>query len=94
MFVYSTVANYFSIRDSEDGSWFIQILCDMITQYKTQRDVLGILTRVNARVADKEGCFKNNQGEFEQVKMVSTYTSQLKKDFYFTRPSSNVILFF
>ena len=94
LLAFSTVANYFSIRESEYGSWYIQILCDMIEKFKAQRDILGILTRVNAGVADKEGCFKNNQGEFEQVKMVSTYTSQLKKDYYFTRPSSNVILFF
>ena len=93
LLAFSTVANYFSIRESEYGSWYIQILCDMIDKFKAQRDILGILTRVNAGVADKEGCFENNQGEFEQVKMVSTYTSQLKKDFYFTRPSSHVKIF-
>ena len=81
LFVYSTVANYYSIRDSEDGSWFIQILCDIITKYKTQRDVLGILTRVNAGVAEKKGV--NRKGKL--IKMHPTYTSQLKKDFYFVK---------
>ena len=94
LLAFSTVANYFSIRESEYGSWYIQIFCDLIEKYKTIKHLVDILTRVNAGVADKEGCFKNSQGEFEQVKMVSTYTSQLKKDFYFTRPSSNVIFYF
>ena len=44
------------------------------------------------KVADKKEFYKNSQCEFEQVKMMSTFISQLKKDFYFTRPSSHVIL--
>ena len=94
LLAFSTVANYFSIRESVYGSWYIQIFCDMIDKYKAQRDILGILTRVNARVAEKESSFINSKGQFELVKMVSTYTSQLKKDFYFTRPSSHVIMSF
>ena len=90
LLAFSTVANYFSIRECEYGSWYIQILCDLIEKYKTTKHLTDILTRVNAGVAEKEGCFKNSQGQFEQVKMVSTYTSQLKKDFYFTRLSSQV----
>ena len=27
---FSTVSNYFSIRECEYGSWYVQILCDMI----------------------------------------------------------------
>jgi hypothetical protein len=79
LFVYSTVANYYSIRDSENGSWFIEILCDMITKYKTQRDILGILTNVIREVKKKEGT--NRKGNL--IKMHPTYTSQLSKDFYF-----------
>ena len=84
---FSTVENYYSIRESESGSWYIQILCDVIEKYKTTKHLTDILTRVNDRVADKEGYFKNSHGELERVKMMSTYTSRLKKDFYFTRPS-------
>jgi caspase 7 len=87
LLAFSTVGNYFSIRESEYGSWYIQILCDVIEKYKTRKHLTDILTRVNDRVADKEGYFNNSHGELERVKMMSTYTSQLKKDFYFTRPS-------
>ena len=85
LFVYSTVANYYSIRDSENGSWFIQILCDIITKNKTQRDIHGILTDVIREVKKKEG--KNKKGNL--IKMHPTYTSQLSKDFYFV----NIIFF-
>ena len=95
LLAYSSVANYFSIRESEFGSWYIQVFCDMIGKYKTTKHLVDILTRVNARVADKEGFFKNRVEELEQVKMMSTYTSQLKKDLYFTRPYHlEVILIF
>jgi caspase 7 len=87
LLAFSTVENYFSIRESEYGSWYIQILCDVIEKYKTTKHLTDILTRVNDRVADKEGYFMNRNEEFERVKMVSTFTSRLKKDFYFTRPS-------
>ena len=84
LFVYSTVANYYSIRDCEDGSWFIQILCDMIEKFKTERDVLGILTKVNREVKHKEG--RNKKGHL--VKMHPTNTCQLSKDFYFSVDNS------
>ena len=52
LLAYSTVANYFSIRESEFGSWYIQVFCDMIGKYKTTKHLVDILTRVNARVVD------------------------------------------
>jgi len=88
LFAYSTVANYYSIRHPTDGSWFIQIVCDMIEQFKNTLDLGRILTRVNNKVANKEGIDQRNQ----LVKMMSTFTSQLKKEFYFSAP--NYVIFF
>ena len=92
LLAFSTVANYFSIRNSENGSWYIQILCDMIDKFKTTNHLVDILTCVNAGVARKEDSFENRHGQNQNVKMMSTYTSQLKKNFYLTRPSSHVKL--
>ena len=89
LFVYSTVANYFSIRDSENGSWFIQILCDMIEHFKSKKHILDILTKVNREVKHKEG--RNEKGHL--VKMHPTLTSQLSKDFYFCVNNSFVYFF-
>jgi hypothetical protein len=89
LFAYSTVANYYSIRHLTGGSWFIQILCDMIEQYKSTLDLSRILNRVNNGVAGKEGRDQNNL----LVKMMSTFTSQLKKEFYFSAPNDVIFHF-
>ena len=88
LFAYSTVANYYSIRHLTDGSWFIQILCDTIERFKSTKDIGQILIKVNNGVADKEGRDKNNK----LVKMMSTNTTQLTKEFYFSAP--NYVIFF
>ena len=88
LFAYSTVANYYSIRHLTDGSWFIQISCDTIERFKSTKDIGQILVRVNKGVAVKEGRDQNNQ----LVKMMSTFTSQLKKEFYFAVPYNVISL--
>ena len=79
LFAYSTVANYYSIRDSEDGSWFIQILCDQIERFKSEKHILDIMTKVIRIVSKQEG--RNRKGNL--IKMYPTSTTQLSKDFYF-----------
>ena len=78
------VANYYSISgqllfnfDSEIGSWFIQMLYDMIEYFKSKKPVLDIMTKVNRQVRNKEGI--NKKGHL--FKMHPTFTSQLNKDF-------------
>jgi len=83
-FFFSTTANYYSIRECENGSWYIQILCDVIDKYKTKKDLLQIMTKVNDLVKKKEG--KDKKGRL--VKMHPTFTSQLGKEFYFTLPKN------
>ena len=90
LYAYSTVANYYSIRHEKNGSWFIQILCDMIDEFKSSKDIGQILVRTNNRVSEKESRDRNNN----LVKMMSTFTSQLKKDFYFATPNNVNIIFF
>jgi len=88
---FSTTTNYYSIRESKNGSWFIQILCDMIEQYKSTNHLTDILTFVNKEVDKKEGRDKKNQ----LVKMMSTYTSQLTRAFFFSQPINvNFLLIF
>jgi caspase 7 len=79
LFAYSTVADYYSIRDSEDGSWFIQILCDQIERFKSEKHILDIMTKVIRVVSKQEG--RNRKGNL--IKMYPTSTTQLSKDFYF-----------
>jgi len=77
---FSTVDNYFSIKESKKVSWFVQLFCDMIEQHKSTRDLLGIMTKVNDLVKRKEAIDEDGR----LVKMQSTCT--LRKDFYFSKP--------
>ncbi|XP_075992561.1 caspase-1-like [Anticarsia gemmatalis] len=47
----STVAGYYSWRNSENGSWFIQSLCEKLAERAHDTDILNVLTLVNHKVA-------------------------------------------
>ena len=72
----------YSFSDFENGSMFIQILCDMIEKYKSTKHILDMLTCINKEMTLKEG---------RGTKMMSTNT----RDFYFSQPTNvHFILFF
>ena len=76
LFAYATAANYFPIRESENGSWFIQILCEIIEKHMFTKDLLFILTRVNNRVSEKSDWDEKNE---QVVKMMSTLSHTTEK---------------
>ncbi|KAJ8985556.1 hypothetical protein NQ317_019940 [Molorchus minor] len=51
LIMYSTVAGYYSWRDPENGSFFIQSLVRQLRKHHRSRDLLSILTCVNREVA-------------------------------------------
>lgn len=53
LFVRSTMAGYYSFRNTTDGSWFIQDLCAELEENGTSQDILHILTHVNWRVSER-----------------------------------------
>jgi hypothetical protein len=71
LFSYSTVKGYVSIRDEYTGTWFIQTLCDVISN-EPNKDILNILTEVNNKISQKI-----------EIKTMPTFESRLKKSFYF-----------
>ena len=91
LFAFATVVNYFGVRDSTNGSWFIQTLCNMIEKYKSTRHICDILTIVNKKVGEKEAWDNQNNC---LIKMVPTYTSQLRGFFYFSKKIENVKFYF
>jgi len=48
---HSTVAGYYSWRNTLAGSWFIQSLAKIFEQERSRRDVLSMLTIINKTVA-------------------------------------------
>jgi len=70
-----------AVRNETNGSWFVEVLCDMLQRHHDQLDLVTILTRVNHKMAfDKE-----MQGN--KLKQVSSFVSTLTKDLYLTSTS-------
>lgn len=54
LIVRSTVPEFVSFRNLENGSWFVQHLCDELDNYGNMVDILTILTITNEKISRKE----------------------------------------
>jgi len=84
---YSTIAGYYSWRNSLNGSWFIQSLCSILNEYGDSLEIMQLLTAVNRRVAYY---YESNTTDsfMHGKKQVPCIVSMLTKELYF-RPKSN-----
>lgn len=74
LIVRSTMPDYVSFRNTTQGSWFIQHLCEELNKAGNDVDILTILTIVNQRVSEKE----SSDGAYKQILCTSTMlTKQL-----------------
>lgn len=74
LIVRSTMPDYVSFRNTTQGSWFIQHLCEELNKSGNHLDILTLLTFVNQRVSEKE----SYEGRFKQILCISTMlTKQL-----------------
>ncbi len=48
---YSTMEGFLSYRNKESGSWYIQALVEIFSNYACVEDILSLLTLVNYKVA-------------------------------------------
>lgn len=65
------------------GSWFMQSLCEMLTKYGLELELMQVLTRVNYKVAlDFESA--SNMPGFHAKKQIPCIVSMLTKEMYFT----------
>ena len=74
---------YYSWRNTMTGSWFIQSLCEMLTKYGDELELLHIMTRVNHKVAVEYESASNSPG-FDAKKQIPCIVSMLTKEMYFT----------
>ena len=51
LIAYSTIPGYYSWRNTQRGSWFIQAFCEEVCKHWQDHDLLTMLTFVNRRVA-------------------------------------------
>ncbi|XKL68070.1 hypothetical protein PGB90_003561 [Kerria lacca] len=79
LIAYSTIPGYFSWRNTQKGSWFIQAFCEEMNKYWTEFDFVSILSFINRRVAyDFESNVPTNQSMHRQ-KQIPSFTVQLTR---------------
>lgn len=83
LYAYSTAPGYYSWRNTMTGSWFMQSLCEMVTKYGRELELLHIMTRVNHKVAVEFESISNSPG-FNAKKQIPCIVSMLTKEMYFT----------
>ena len=88
LIAYSTVAGHFSWRNSSNGSWFVQTLCDVFLEYGMQLEILQILTIVSRRVAYHYESNANDPA-MSGKKQIPCIVSMLTKQLFF-KPKSQL----
>ncbi|KAK3585454.1 hypothetical protein CHS0354_003301 [Potamilus streckersoni] len=82
---YSTVPGYYSWRNSQKGSWFIQALQFMLLKHGTSMEIMKLMTKVNKIVVqDFESNTFPSQPTMHQMKQTACICSMLTKDLIFT----------
>ncbi|XP_066921456.1 caspase-3-like [Clytia hemisphaerica] len=81
LYAYSTVAGYYSWRQSRNGSWFIQDLVKIFNDNFRRMDAARMLVKVSFAVAERFS--ETRRGEISNdKKQVPSYISQLRKDLF------------
>ncbi|XP_015233508.1 PREDICTED: caspase-8-like [Cyprinodon variegatus] len=77
----STVEDYVSLRDEDEGSWFIQSVCEqLLEQCPGGEDIISILHHVNDQVCKKEGSIYNKKhNTYIRAKQAPELHSTLRK---------------
>jgi caspase 7 len=73
---FSTIPGHISIRHEEMGSWYVQAIVDVFSEFAADRDVHSLLTKVNRKVS------KMSTGG-QPRKQMPAPTNHLTRDFYF-----------
>ncbi|XP_007907939.2 caspase-6 [Callorhinchus milii] len=84
---YSVAEGFYSHRETVNGSWYIQDLCNLLKEYGSKLEFTEILTLVNRKVSQRsvENCLDANALGKKQV---PCFASMLTKKLYF-RPKSS-----
>ncbi|KAM8909749.1 caspase-3-like [Spinachia spinachia] len=84
LYAYSTAPGYYAWRNTLNGSWFMQSLCEMLRRFSGQLELMQIMTRVNHKVALHFESSSEIPG-FSGKKQIPCIVSMLTKDFYFPK---------
>ncbi|PSN37232.1 hypothetical protein C0J52_12659 [Blattella germanica] len=78
LIAYSTAEGFYSFRNLDTGTWFIQCLC---AEMNSTDNLLKILTRTTRRVTQLES--DSDHPQFDKRKQVPSITTMLTRDLYF-----------
>lgn len=83
LIAYSTIPGFYSWRNTESGSWFMQALCEVLRHKSHQTDLLSMLTLVNYHVAyNFLSCVPTNP-DMDKMKQIPCISSMLTRKLYF-----------
>lgn len=80
---YSTLPGYYSWRNTQDGSWFMQSLIKVLQEYHQHLDLLSMMTIVSHQVAYNYSSNASSEA-FNRKKQVPCITSMLTRRIYLT----------
>ncbi|XP_029665203.1 caspase-1-like [Formica exsecta] len=83
MVAYSTYDGFYSWRNPDVGSWFIQALCEELDLHGRKRDLLSLMTSVNRRVAIEYQSYVPQNEKFHGKKQIPSIVSMLTRLVYF-----------
>jgi hypothetical protein len=84
LFSYSTLEDYVSWRDPDDGSWYIQMLCKAIREEES-KEISHVLKYAHLLISQMVATCLNTNDETVMVKMTPTYEDRLTKLFYIAK---------
>ncbi|XP_014481616.1 PREDICTED: caspase-1-like isoform X2 [Dinoponera quadriceps] len=83
MVAYSTYDGFYSWRNPDSGSWFIQAFCEELDLHGSSRDLLSLMTFVNRRVAIEYQSYVPENIKFHAKKQIPSVVSMLTRLVYF-----------
>ncbi|KAK2580025.1 hypothetical protein KPH14_012314 [Odynerus spinipes] len=87
MVAYSTLDGFYSWRNPDDGSWFIQAICEEFNINGRTRDLLTLMTFVNRRVAINYQSYVPHRSSFHAKKQIPSVVTMLTRLVYFPKKS-------
>ncbi|XP_045139974.1 group XIIA secretory phospholipase A2 isoform X2 [Echinops telfairi] len=79
---YSVAEGYYSHRETVNGSWYIQDLCEMLGKYGSSLEFTELLTLVNRKVSQRQVDFCKDPNSIGK-KQVPCFASMLTKKLHF-----------
>ncbi|XP_049773473.1 caspase-1-like isoform X1 [Schistocerca cancellata] len=83
LIAYSSAEGFYSWRNPESGTWFIQCLCEELMAHASTMDLLRVLTRTARKVAVEFESFNDVVLWQHEKKQVPSVTTMLIRDVYF-----------